>query len=255
LLDEERTRLTVGSRFLRLVGVSDDTGALLRDDDWNDDTLVFQLEAATLLSDRWSLGARLGLGRHWLPVAGGEAAQSGLGDVTAVLSYEWLPSWTSRSPLPRGVAFLAVTAPTGAADPASAAPLGRGYWAFALGTALTKSLGDFDVFLVPQVGLGLRSVGRFPGGERETLAAAALGVGWTVPRLPVRLTVRVDPQVRWPSALPERWVSPLVADLTLQLGDLWRLAVTYEDQTVVPLHRNVSLGRGVAVALVHRWLR
>jgi hypothetical protein len=33
LLDEERTRLTVGSRFLRLVGVSDDTGTLLRNDD------------------------------------------------------------------------------------------------------------------------------------------------------------------------------------------------------------------------------
>jgi hypothetical protein len=129
--------------------------------------------------------------------------------------------------------------------------LGRGDWAFALGTTRTKSLGDFDVFLVPQGSLGLRSVGRFPGGERETLAAAALGVGWTVPRL----TARVDPQLRWPSALAERWVSPRVADLTLQLRNLWRLAVTYEDQTVVPLHRNVSLGRGVAVAWVHRGLR
>jgi hypothetical protein len=254
LTDEERARVTVATRFLRLVGVSDESGQLLADDGWKDDTLLFHVEAATLLGDRWSLGARLGLGRHSLPVADDQTVASGIGDVTAVLSYEWLPEWTSRSG-PRGVGFLALTAPTGVADPQSAAPLGRGYWSLALGSSFTKTLGDFDLFAVPQAGFGVRQVGNFPGGEREWTAALALGAGWTVPRVPLRLTLRFDPQVRWPSGLPERWVTPFVADVSVLLGDEWRLAVTYEDQTLFPLHRNASLGRGVAVALVHRWLR
>ena len=254
LMDEEQTRLTLSSRFLRLVGVSDD-GTLLRDDDWKDDTLLFQLEAAALLSDRWSMGARLGVGRHWLPAGDGNASQAGIGDVTAVLAYEWLPAWNARSPWPRGVAFVALTVPTGAADPANAVPLGRGYWSFVLGTSLAKTLGDFDVFFVPQLGLGIRNERPLAGGAREMLAAAAFGVGWTPPRLPVRLAVRVDPQLRWPSGLAERWVTPIVADLSVLLDDTWRIAVAFEDQTLVPLHRNVSLGRGVGVSLVHRWLR
>lgn len=254
LTDDERARVTLASRFLRLVGVSDDTGALLVDDGWKDDTLLFNLEGATLVSDRWSLGARVGLGRHSLPVGEGVTAASGIGDVTAVVSYEWLPEWSAGS-LPRGVGFLSLTAPTGATEPQSAAPLGRGYWFLAVGSSFSKTLGAFDFFAVPQVGFGLRQIGNFAGGEREWTAALALGAGWTVPSLPLRFTLRIDPQVRWPAALAERWLSPVVADLSVLLGDAWRLAVTYEDQTLVPLHRNASLGRGVAVALVHRWLR
>lgn len=254
-MDEERARVTVGSRFVRLVGVSDDDGALLADDDWRDDTLTGSLEAALLVGDRWSLGARFGFGQHVVPGADGREATSGVGDITAVVAYEWLPEWTAGSAVPRGVAFFSITAPTGSADPQGAAPLGRGYWSLALGSSFAKTLGAVDLFAIPQVGLGFRQVGDFAGGENELTAAFSLGFGWTAPKVPVRLAVRVEPQARWPRALAARWLIPTVADVSWMLGDEWRLAVTYEDQTLFPVHRNASLGRGIAVALVHRWLR
>jgi len=254
-MDDERARVTLASRFVRLVGVSDDTGTLLQDDQWNDDTMLLNLEVASLVGDRWSLGARAGLGRHVTPGAAGPATLAGVGDLTAVASYEWLPEWAANSWLPRGVAFAAITAPTGAADANAAAPLGRGYWSVTAGTSLAKTLRDVDVFLVPQLGMGFRQVAGPEEGQREVTAAASLGVGYTFRKLPLRLALRLDPQVRWPQALPERWSSPLSADVSVLLNEAWRVALTYEDQTIFPLHRNASLGRGIALAVWHRWLR
>lgn len=255
LLDEERSRVTVGSRFVRLVGVSDDGGDFLKDDGWHDDTVTGSVEAATLVADRWSLGARFGLGRRSVPGVDGPEVASGAGDLTAVVAYEWLPEWNARSTLPRGVAFFAATAPTGAADPMSPTALGRGYWSFALGSSFAKTFGAVDWFAVPQVGLGFRQVAGLAGGEREATAAVTLGVGVTPAKWPLRLGLRVDPQARWPSGLPARYLVPVVAEASWMLGDTWRLAVAYEDQTIFPVHRNAALGQGVALTLVHRWLR
>lgn len=230
---------------------------------------TLKVDAAVLLSDLWQVGVSVPIVRRLRDRHGSQADALGLGDISALAGYEFLPQWSYSAWRPKGTLFAGVVAPTGR-SPQDAQSLfqidsmGRGYWMVTAGALFQKTWGRWDaLFLAEAHQPFARDVVAQAGVFHLNPAfgaSGALGVGWSAGDLrlgamlsavfegPVRTTGLIDevgnPQVSY----------PLSAQLAYMLNDDLSLAGTFSDNSLLGA-TNTPLSRSLGVMLQARWDR
>lgn len=241
----------------------------------------YLLSGATLVSDRWQIGASLPLVGHGISSASGSGNHStGLGDIRANVAYEFWPEWTYSEWEPRGFSFLQLTLPTGAsvydAQSAGAAGavdslssgFGKGFYSLGAGAMLVKHWSAWDAYAIPEIH---RSFGRHFGSNLTFTEVGAgwggslsVGVGVSPGAGNFRIGLRIQPQYDSPKdakteASTSRTGYQVVWNTALEASYLvaaaWTLNATYTDQTLLGPAVNTSLSRTFALGFQRRWER
>lgn len=240
---------------------------------------TLRLEGAFLVSDRWQVGASLPLTQRSRSTPKLEASSTGIGDIGINAAYEALPEWVYSAWKPRGFAFAQVLLPTGGSvhDAATeGAPLaldarGRGFYSLGAGAVFIKAWSSWDAVAMAEAHHAFPRT--FGAGTPEALkvtpgwgASAALGSGYSLASLPLRIGASVSPAyeqgLRSESAAqngPSTSEPQLVWNTSAQIG--WAvtrsasLNAIYTDQTLLGPANNVSLNRTLALTFQQRWER
>lgn len=230
----------------------------------NDETNLFRLDAAFLLSDRWQLGAGLPLTSRHL---GNESSAWNFGDASMSLGYEVLPDWDYSPWRPHGLGFLQITAPTGSSvydgNPDNGLNIsGKGFWNFAVGTYFSKSFGNYDFSITPEAHRSLPR--RDQGGNTirpawgESLSFAA---GWNKKnfRFGVGLTALHEEPIKTEGPIPSDGFEQKLWTGLVSASYLWTpelsSTLSYTNQSLFGQPVNASLGQSLSLSLQQRWPR
>lgn len=233
---------------------------------------MLRLEGATLLSDRWQMGASLPIIRRVRDRGSSHAEATGLGDLVLTAAFEALPEWSYSAWRPKAFVFLGATLPTGSSIYDSALPYridsrGRGFYSLSLGGLATKAWGSWDVQFLAE---GHYSLPRNMETELGVLHlvpgvgySSSLGVGYSPGggslRAGVSGTVSVESAVQTTGLTAGSGEAITLVTPTLQLNYLFSselsLGLFYSDQALVAASDNSSLSRSVSFMLQKRWPR
>lgn len=264
LLGDDRAQFSSSFSFTEVVVDNVDAQGFWRTRDEHQKVQTLRLEGATLLSDRWHIGASV-------PVIQRQYAgqnHTGFGDLAVNLGYEYLPDWNYNPYRPKGLGYMQLTAPTGKSRAESESGLdsrGQGFWALGLGTVLTKSWGAWDAFSSMEVH---RSFAKdfansqvqgtlkpgwgstFGGGGGYNLKKWRYGVSilWTYED-----PIEMEPS-GWAQSSVERYATSTLVASYLP-NDAWTGSLSYTDQTLFGEPVNTSLGKGVVLQVQRRWGR
>lgn len=242
------------------------TDGLWRKRTSNETIETLRLESAHIFADRWQVGASVPIVRR----ARAEDSSSGLGDLGTTLGYEYLPDWNYNPWRPKGIGYLQLTFPTGRSIQESESDFqldsrGRGFWALALGTILSKGFERWDFFANISAHRSLSksysnssSRGELkPGWGTE----AALGVGYNLANL--RLggslawtyedAVDVEGDVNSKGSSQRFATGSLIA--TYNVDDDWTTSLSYQDQTWFGSPANTTLSQGLWLQVQRRFAR
>jgi hypothetical protein len=245
---------------------------VFRKDSDSEITQTVLLSGSYLISDLWQWGAGLPIVRRSRDTGGGQAAATGLGDVTTNVAFEFLPERSYSLWRPKGYVFFQMTLPTSpsvydAHESYQVDARGRGFFALALGTAFIKTIDGFDLLASLE---GHRSFSRTlenSDGSELRLSpgfggSMILGGGYSPGGGAFRIGASVSPvyedaihsNEEVAGSEPE---SKLVWNTSLQLGyaiqDEWSTSLTYTDQTLIGPAKNVTLSRTVTFIAQKRW--
>jgi hypothetical protein len=264
LVGDDRAQMTSSLAYTDVVVDNVDAQGTWRARDEHQKVQTLRIEAATLINDRWQMGAAVPVIQR---TYSGQNS-SGLGDVAATVGYEYLPDWDYNPYRPKGLGYMQITLPTGKSRAESETGLdsrGQGFLAVGFGTLLTKSWSRWDVFASVEAhrsfekdfensqAKGTLKPGygsTFGGGVGFNTAVWRLGASvlWTYED-PIDIT-----PVGWSSSSVERYAtSSLVASYLP--NEEWAGTLSYVDQTIFGEPVNTSLGRGVLVQLQRKWGR
>jgi hypothetical protein len=232
----------------------------------NESSETLKIEASHIFADRFQSGVTVPVVRR---SRSGEQS-SGLGDVSGVMGYEYLPDWDYNPWRPRGHGYLQMTAPTGRSINEADATYqldsrGRGFWAIGVGTVLSKAIGRWDVLSTIE---GHRSFDkRYSNSQTSgTLkpgygGSFGLGAGynWRSLRFGAGLSWLYEDAVSMRGTVnaegsPQRYTTATLSASYI-LPHEWTATLTYADQTQFGRPVNTTLGRGATLFLQKRWLR
>jgi hypothetical protein len=227
---------------------------------------TLKVDAAHIFEDRWQVGLSLPVIKR---SRAGESS-SGLGDVSTLLGYEYLPDWDYHPHRPKGIGFLQLVLPTGKSvyETDTAYGLdsrGRGFWALGLGTLLTKAFGKYDAFFNAEVHRSFnKSINE--NGINGTLnpgwgSNIGFGVGYNTKdfRFGGNLTWSYEDAIAIEGSVNSEGSLQRFATLGLTasylMSDEWATTLSYSDQTIVGSPYNTSLSKSAMLLLQRRWLR
>lgn len=230
-------------------------------------TQTLRLEGAHIFQDRYQAGFALPvLVKDQQGLAGGSS--SGLGDVQALVGYEYLPDWNYNPWRPKGIGFLTLIAPTGSSQYESDSLYnnrGRGFWTLGAGTILTKSWIKWDVLGTVEFHRRLtKSVNNehFQGEVTPGWGhSVALGAGYNLQNW------RLGTSLSWNSEdaisdggqniytfEKERYATlALLASYTF--AQTWAGTFSYADQTLLGDPTNTTLSKTVSFLIQKKWSR
>lgn len=231
-----------------------------------------RLDAATLLSDRLQAGVTLPLMLRSRIRGTNQAEAAGLGDMAFSLGYEFLPEWSYSAWRPKGLVFLSATLPTGGSIYDSTKlyrvdSRGRGFFAFSLGTLLTKSWGDWDGSLLVEghralprtITNDLGTLGLKPGWGMSAMASVGVSPWGGDFRLGLSLAASAEDPTATDGIVVGRgeatslWTT--AAQLSYMASSELSLSLIYSDQTLIRGSANSALNRGFAFLIQKRWER
>jgi hypothetical protein len=233
---------------------------------------TLKFDFAHLISDRWQIGGTLPLVQNQRQVNSSQRKQNGIADISADIAYEYLPEWNYSRLQPKGVGFFQLTAPTGksvyeSSDQQGLDVTGRGFYAFGLGTVLSKIIFPWDLNLTGEIHQALRRKVYSPSAQGDLIlkpgrgASLALGSGWS--RHALRLgaglawnyeePVDTEGAIESEGSLARYATGSLVASYLFALD--WSTSASYSDQTLFGSPINTSLSHSFFVSLQKRWPR
>ena len=233
---------------------------------------LFRLDVATLLSDRLQLGLTLPMQRRARVRGAGSADSMGLGDVSASLAYELIPEWSYSLAIPKIFLFTGGILPTGgslydAKELYVVDSRGRGFYGLSVGALILKSWGNFDLsllieghhFFPKEKSTELGNV-KFTSGLGN---AQTFGLGWSpyggALRLGLAISRSHEGAVNTTGIFEgqgqpvELWNSSLQAGYLI--SDDSSINLNFSDQTFLARSSNVALNRSLAFVFQKRWER
>jgi hypothetical protein len=240
----------------------DDEGYWSRSDQKNE-LRTIRLDGSMIFSDRFQVGWSVPV----LQRVREDGSETGLGDVSTSLGYEFLTDWDYHPIRPKGIAYFQLTLPTGLSRYESQRggldSRGQGFWSLGLGALLTKTVDDFDFFVMSEAH---RSIGHRV--NLDTLrgqlspgwgGSLGWGAGYNLQ------SWRVGGGIQWFWESEVRLSNRLLgaterfATGSLQLSYLdaeqWAWTASYTDQTWFGSPQNTSLARAVILQIQRRWAR
>lgn len=269
---DDKAQITLGSSFGKVIGdTTRDGTSIFRAENDNETSQSFRLDAASLISDRWQIGASIPLIRRGIVRPGIDANSTRLGDLRLSAGYEVLPEW-SYSNWPKGYIFTQLILPTGrsiydAESGGAVDATGQGFVMTALGALLLKRFGNWDSYFMPEIHY---SFGRtFTTSESITVGgslggSAALGIGISPMNGNLRIGLRIQPTYGGSKKVLSSSGKSLTAyqlawDTALELAYLIEekisLSAAYTDQTLLGPANGTTLSRSVSLALQYRMPR
>lgn len=268
ITSDDKAQLSTAFSSTDVVVDSVDSSGIWRRWDQHQRTQTFKVEGAHIISDRWQIGMSVPLVQRQF--AGRE--YTGLGDVAASLSYEYLPDWNYNPYRPRGIGFIQLVLPTGRSRADSEVggldSRGNGFWAYGAGTLLSKSWRRVDAYVSLEWHRSLQKTvsnaiinGTIYPSNGSNWGAGA-GYNWAQYRLGVSAVqtdegaIEIRSKDGWSNRFQgkERWATLAIALSYLQ-NEQWSWTVQYTDQTVLGDPLNTSLGRSIGLQWQHRWFR
>ncbi len=241
------------------------SGKWLRRDD-NNRAQTLKLDAATLISDAWQIGASLPI---ITKSADRKTTSTGIGDLTVNLAHESFPERTFHPYRPRGVSFLSITMPTSPSiydDQQSSTEIrGRGFYSLATGVALLKTWKAWDVNYTGEVHKSFHRTIQNSGQDTEINpnwgTTHSVNLGWNKGSLRLGTGLaylfedRIQSRGEIAAAGSEQKNMLWLASGSYMFNLESAVSVTFSDQSLLGAPQNSSLSRTLAISYQHRWLR
>lgn len=264
---DDKAQLTSSISNTEVIVDNVDSNGVWRSWDTHQKIQTLKIEAAHIFWDRYQAGFSIPV----IQRSRKNQNYSGLGDTSASLGYEYLPDWNYNPWRPKGIGYLQLTFPTGKSRADSEVggldSRGNGFWAFALGTLLTKSWSRFDSYLSFDIhrSLGKEISNSQFSGKLEPGFGGNLGVGlgynFKEYRIGSGITWTYEDPIQTTSnsgsidnGFVERYATAIM-NISYLASDEWSGTFSYTDQTLFGAPVNTSLGRGVLLQLQRRWGR
>lgn len=216
----------------------------------------FTLNAATLISDRFQVGASLPLIQNQISNSSKNESRAQLGDLSMSFGFEALPEWEYSKWKPRVYTFVQWVAPTGRSiaetqNSLAADVSGLGFHQFHLGAVAIKRWNDWDANLVTKLGTELS--------HGSLLFSGGAGAGFSFFEI-WRAGMSLEAQYQSPQKIADVFTSQKLvwntgATLTALVGADSSLIVGYTDQTLFGPAINTTLARSFSLAYQQRWER
>jgi hypothetical protein len=225
---------------------------------------IYKIEMARIFLDRYQAGVSIPIQTRTLS----SGTSTGLGDISGVMGYEYLPDWTYSTWRPRGVGFLTLTLPTGKSIYESTTGLnsqGRGFFSVGLGTTLTKTWTNWDANTTLEIHRSFdkimsnsQNVGNIMPGFGNSLS---VGAGYSIADLRIGSNLSwfnedaVDVEGTISSKGSEQKFAALTASVNYLFKESWAGSLSYSDQTILGDPTNTTLSKSVQISLQKRWAR
>ncbi len=262
---DEKALFSATYSFTEVVVDSVDSRGIWHKWDQHQKVQTLKIDGAHLISDRWQIGATVPVMQR----SRIDGSDSGLGDISVSLAYEYLPDWNYNPIRPKGIGFLQLILPGSKAraesDQGGLDSRGNGFWALGIGTHLSKTLGRSDVFgslaihrSFPKVFSNSSFQGTLEPGFGGNFVLGG-GCSFGPVRIGGSLTWTYEDPVRirgnfWSEGTPERYATAVLSASYFS-GDAWTGAFSFSDQTLIGHPVNTSLGKTVSFMLQKRWNR
>ncbi|MBC7466330.1 MAG: serine protease spb1 [Bdellovibrio sp.] len=237
----------------------------------NDDltSKVFKIDGAFVFDDRYQAGLSVPIQTR--SKQGGFSEDStGLGDVSALAGYEYLPDWDYNPWRPHGVGFLTLTLPTGKSIQETQTVSGidgrgRGFWALGVGTTLTKAWTVWDGNSTFEVHRSFDKTvhnAQIDGTIKPGYGGSfVMGAGYNIKglRLGTTLSWNYEDAINVvgnnsSDGSVERFATGTVS-ASYMFKESWAATASYSDQTLFGDPTRTTLSKIVAVSLQKRWTR
>lgn len=259
--------------YSSVIGDVDKGGtSTFRHADNNETTQTVKVDGSYLLSDYWQTGISIPIVKREKRVYGSHSESSGLGDVSAQLSFEFLPELRYSTWKPRGFTFLNLTLPTAPSiydfnDPLGADARGRGFYTIDLGVSFLKTRGAWDFTGSFSIFQPLNKRFSSRTGESGMIystpgVSVLLGAGYT-PRVtsPWRFGLSLSPRYEGRKVIETSTSSASEAQMVWDTGSsvsyLYEkelaFSAQYLDQTLLGPAQNTTLSRTISVNVQKRF--
>ena len=273
---DERHFTSAAVSHSKVIGDAAESGRpIFRDAQDSEVTRTVRFSIATLISDRWQIGASIPIVDR--SVSSGDTLNraSRLGDASLSLAFESIPETTYSEWKPRGFTFLGLTAPTGTSVydgglSDSSEITGGGFYVASIGQILVKRWTEWDLTAAPTIEFpfarsfgssgpntvhvhpGIRTALSLEGGFSPGSQAWRGGLGvspqWSAP-------LHAESQRDGTSSSSSRLVWPVQASLSYAFPSEWSLRLAYVDETLIGPVRNSTLSRTFTLSGAFRVLR
>jgi hypothetical protein len=235
----------------------------------SDLTQIFKFDGASIYKDRYQFGASIPI--HQRNMSGPQGGQaSGLGDISLLSGYEYLPDWDYHPWRPKGIGYLSLTLPTGKSiheedNFSGINSRGRGFWALGAGTLLTKTFKKMDAFANFELHKSFAkkvSTSQLQGELVPGLGySLTLGIGYNWDKIRFGHTIswlQEDPikttgSINTPGEIQRVATGSL--SLSYLLEDYLSGSLTYSDQAWYGEPVNTGLNKTILLSLQKRWPR
>jgi hypothetical protein len=228
---------------------------------------TLKLDGSLIFSDRFQAGWSVPVLQRTRESGAGTSTETGLGDVSASVGYEFLTDWDYHPIRPKGIAYFQLTLPTGLSRYESQRggldSRGQGFWSLGLGTLFTKTVDRFDFFVINEAHRSIGHVVNLASLRGQLSPGWGATMGWGAGYNLQSFRLGGGIQWYWQSEvlLQERVLggAEQFATGSLQLsylaGDEWAWTADYTNQTWFGSPQNTSLARAVTLQVQRRWAR
>ncbi len=214
------------------------------------------LNVASLISDRWQVGASIPLIQNSLSSSSMNETNIQMGDVSATLGFEAVPEWEYSEWRPRVYTFTQWVMPTGRSMNDSKTMLasdvsGLGVHQLHLGVAAIKRWNDWDLIAVTKIGKELS--------RGSSFLNASLGGGYSFGDV-WRTGMNLETQYQSPMKIADSYTSQKLVwntgvTLTYLVGAQGSAILGYTDQTLFGPAINTTLARSFSFSYQQRFER
>ncbi|MCB0393995.1 MAG: hypothetical protein KDD25_05520 [Bdellovibrionales bacterium] len=267
-----KTQLNTSYSYFGVVGDVDKDGeAVFRSTSNKEYSQTFQLQASHMWSEYWQTGVSLPLIRKTRQLGEQKSTVEGLGDVSAVVSFEFLPELEYSKWKPRGFTYFKLTAPTAPSiynfqDDLAADARGAGFWETSIGGMFSKVWGRWDSQAFLEVGYFHSRKMAIKGQDEVTYSgsgkvAASIGGGYSFLKTKdLRWGASINPSYTGEKQVSdnrdpinERLVWSFQSGLGYVIDKEWFASLNYTDETLIGPVRSAPIGRSVGLNLSYRW--
>lgn len=266
------TTLMLAALYSDVIGDVDSDGeSTFRHEKNSEISQTLQIEGSKLLSDYWQISTAVPIIRKTREIGSQGNTESGLGDPTVSIIYEFLPETRYSAYIPRGFLFAGLRIPAAPSKYDFASTYGEdirgtGFWTPSLGIAFFKIKGKWDLQAIAEVHHALDR--EFSQRDGSTLYARPspggsllFGAGLSpAPTSPLRLGGSISPKYDGPVYLASRPASAAQivwdtsASLSYMIDREYGVRFTYTDQTLFGPAQNTTLSRTVMLSINHNTL-
>ncbi|MFZ3230358.1 MAG: serine protease spb1 [Pseudobdellovibrio sp.] len=266
---DDQSMVTTSYSYSRVDTDVTDQGVWIKRSENDLTSRILKIDAATIFKDQYQVGFSLPIQtRNKSGVTGGES--TGLGDVSGLIGYEYLPDWDYNPWRPHGVGFLSITLPTGKSIQESDTisgidSRGRGFWAVGIGTTLTKAWTVWDANSTLEIHRAFeKSVhnSQIDGSVKPGFGSSfSAGGGYNIKdlRLGTSIGWSYEDPIQVDGLSPSRGAVERFATGTVSASYLfekdWAGIFNYSDQTIFGNPTRTTLSKTVSVSLQKRWAR